>query len=108
MTDLRPSIAIPFATFGIDAVVTLPGEAPVDTSIIWLSPVAVETQGAFTRTNEPQRCLALQRADVPTVPRGTLIAAAEISGGTVSTWCVEAILGQTAEEVRVIVIPVEE
>jgi hypothetical protein len=105
MTDLRPDLAIPFATFGVPATVTVPGESPVQTSAIWLSPVAIDTQGVLTHTTEPLPCLSLMRSDVPIVPRGTAIAAAERIGGPVLSWVVEAILGKTADEVRVIVIP---
>jgi hypothetical protein len=107
MSDLRPNIAFALAAFGVGATVTLPGGSPIATTVIWLSPVAVDTPGVIHPTNVPQPALALSRADVPNVPRGTLVEAPERAGGIVRSWIVEAVLGMTADEVRVIVIPGE-
>ncbi|MFB3816134.1 MAG: hypothetical protein ACE147_00605 [Candidatus Methylomirabilales bacterium] len=107
MSDLRPDVAIPFAAFGVPATVTVPGAEPVETSAIWLAPVAYEVPGVLRSTNEPLYTLALMRSAVPRVPRGTLVACPERAGGEVLTWTVEAILGKTADEIRVIVIPTE-
>lgn len=104
MADLRPSITLPFAVFGVAATVTVPGSAAVQTTAIWLTPMAVETNGVLAPTNSPQPVLALQRSAVPSAPRGTLISAPETEGGTVKAWIVEAVLGETAEEIRVLVI----
>lgn len=105
MADLRPSLTPALAAFGLAATVTPPGGSPVATTVIWLPPVAVDTPGVLQPTNTPQPVLALPRADVPTVARGTLIDAPETVGGTSKTWIVEAILGQTSDETRVLVIP---
>jgi hypothetical protein len=105
MPDLRPSITSALAAFGISAVVTVPGASPVPTTVIWLAPVAIQTEGVVSRTNDPLPVLSLPRSAVPTVARGTLIVAAEYAGGPAATWCVEAILGKTADEIRVVVIP---
>ena len=105
MTDLRPDIGPALAAFGLPATVTLPGEAPITTTAIWLAPVPVETAGVLTHTDWPQAVLALARADVPDVPRGTEIEVAEIDGGSILSWTVEAVLGEMADEVRVLVIP---
>jgi hypothetical protein len=107
MPDLRPSITSALAAFGLPATVTIPGEEPVVTTAIWLSPVSVDTPGVLQPTNTPQPSLAIPRAGLKAgpVPRGTLIEAAEYTGGPVLPWIVEAILGMTADEVRVVVIP---
>lgn len=105
MGDIRPDIGIAFTCFGVPATVTLPSAAPVSTTVVWLAPVAVMTDGVLHASTEPLRVCALLRSAVPDVPRGTLIAAAETSGGAVANWRVEAVLGRTAEEIRVAVIP---
>ncbi len=107
MSDLRPPLGAALAAFGLPATVTLPGEEPVDTTAIWLGPVLVEVEGVLVQTSGPQAVLALPRTDVPTVPRGTLIEAAEIDGGPVRSWSVEAVHAMTVDEVRLIVIPAE-
>ena len=107
MSDVRPPIGPALALFGVAATVTLPGEEPVPTTAIWLSPITVDTAGVLVPTNRPQGVLALPRADVPSVPRGTRIVAPEMEGGPILDWAVEAILGMTADEIRVIVIPSE-
>ncbi len=108
MTDLRPAIGPALAIFGLPASVTLPGEDPVATTAIWLPPVSVMTDGVIVQTDRPQPVLALPRADVPSVPRGTVIEVAETDGGDVLSWTVEAVVGELPDEIRVIVIPAEE
>lgn len=107
MTDLRPDLGPALRAFGVPATVTVPGAEPVATTAIWLPPVPYEVPGVLRPTNEPLDALALVRADVPRVPRGTRVACAKTAGGTVETWTVEAILGRTADEIRVLVIPTE-
>ena len=104
MADLRPEIGPALDVFGLPATVTLPGEEPVATRAIWLSPVALETSGVIVSSDRPQRALVLPRSDVPSVPRGTLVEMAEEDGGDVLTWAVEAVLGATQDEIRVVVI----
>jgi len=107
MSDLRPAIGPALAVFGLPATVTLPGEEPVVTVAIWLPPVSVLAEGVMIQTDRPQPVLALPRADVPSVPRGTLIEVAEVEGGEVKAWLVESVLGLQVDEIRVIVIPKE-
>lgn len=109
MADLRPGLAAALRAFGAAATVTLPGEEPVtiDTTVIWLPPMAVETPGVLGQTNSPQAILALSKADVPSAPRGTLIEAPAAEGGANQSWVVEAVLGELPDEIRVLVIPAE-
>jgi hypothetical protein len=93
---------------GVDVTVTRP--APDDTAIatrgIWLTTETVDVPaGEFSR-REPRRVMALRRANVPTVPRGTLIEAPEKSGDAVTVWRVDGIDRLEADHVRVIVLPV--
>ena len=105
MSDLRPDLGVALAVFGLPATVTVPGGQPVATTVIWLPPVSVETVGVLAPTDRPQAVLALPRSALPVVPRGTLIEVPELEGGSVRSWTVEAVLGITVDEVRVLVIP---
>jgi hypothetical protein len=113
MTDVRPSLAPALATFGLLATVTLPGEAPVATTAIWLPPVSVETVGVVVATDRPQRVLSLPRAGLPFLPtddlsralRGTTIEVADVYAGPVRVWTVEAVAAEAVDEIRVSVIP---
>jgi hypothetical protein len=107
MSDLRPDLGVALAVFGLPATVTVPGGEPVAATAIWLSPVSVETVGVLAPTDRPQAVLALPRSAVPSVPRGTVIEAAETEGGAVRTWIVEALLHLGVDELRVLVIPTE-
>ncbi len=108
MADFRPDLAAALDAFGVAAEVTLPGEEPVPTTVIWLPPVALQTLGVLSQTNRPLPVLALVKADVPSVPTGTQIDAPELEGGDIKSWVVEAVIGMTADEIRVVVIPAAE
>ncbi len=103
MPDLRPNIAPALAVFGLPATVTLPGGQPVASTAIWLSPIPVETTGVILSTDRPQAVLALPRAAVPSMPRGTLITVAEMNGGPGLAWIVEAVENERPDEWRVVV-----
>ena len=113
MTDVRPSLAPALVTFGLPATVTVPGEAPAATTAIWLPPVSVETPGVLVASDRPQRVLALPLADLSSLTadaiaeslRGTVIQVADFSGGPTHAWTVEAIVGLSVDEIRVVVIP---
>lgn len=103
MSDLRPDLGAALAVFGLPATVTIPGGPPVATTGIWLPPVSVDTTGVLVSTDRPQAVLALPRAAVPSMPRGTLINVAEMEGGPVLAWIVEAVDEARADEWRLIV-----
>ena len=90
----------------VPATVTPPNSSAITTTGVWSVPTLPDTPAAaaFNR-GEIRRVMALKRADVPTVPRGTLISAPEKPGGTASTWRVDGIELVEADHRKVIVIP---
>ncbi len=112
LTSLR-AIAqdVGFAAFGVPATVTRP--APDNTSVVttavWLPEPLDETRPAGTdfQRREPRKVLALRRGDsLPTMPRGTIVAAPEISGGAAKNWRVDELDRTLPDEWRVIVVRV--
>lgn len=93
MADQRVPIAPLLAAYGVAATVTrpVPENTPIATTAIWVGlPVAnAQPYGTDFRAREPRRRLDLVRSAVPTLPRGTTIAAPEIQGGAVKTWRVD-------------------
>lgn len=55
---------------------------------------------------EPQRIICISRADVPTVPRNTVIESAEVDGEDVQSWRVDGLEAEEYDHVRARVIPV--
>ena len=106
MADLRPEIASALRAFGLDALVTLtPGADAVTTEAFWLPPRTVEVPGGGNRRVEPQRVLVIPLSEVSEVPRGTEVSIAEVRGGTVLDWRVDAIVHHEVDHVRVMVVP---
>jgi hypothetical protein len=92
---------------GVDATVTRPepDSEPIATKGIWITTTTEDVPlGVEFQRREPRRVMALRRADVPTVPRGTLIVAPEKSGDDAVTWRVEGTERMEADHTRVIVI----
>ena len=88
--DLRPSLTLALDAFSVPAVVTLKSENPVTTRGVWLSPEAVGFDvGDEYQGRAPKRIMAIAKADVPTIPRGTTIVAPEESGEATKTWEVQ-------------------
>lgn len=104
-SDSRVPLDPLFATFGVPATVTPPTEAAIETTVVWPPPSTLEmpAPGEFSR-REPQRVMALRRDEVPRVPRGTSILAAEQLGGDVQRWRVDGIDQVEVDLVRVIVV----
>jgi hypothetical protein len=98
MGDFRPSLDDALDAYGLPAVVTRPApdNAPISTSGFWLLeqddalPV-----GSDIGRREPRRLLVLPRAAVPTLPRGTTVAIAEVEGGATKTFRVERLARAT-------------
>lgn len=82
---------IQFGTHGVPATVTVPGEDPVNTTIIWLTPAQEErpANADFPR-RDVRRAMALRRDEVPALPRGTTVEVTEHLQGTASTWVVDS------------------
>jgi hypothetical protein len=91
---------------GVDATVTVPSGAPIVTRAIWQAGLeeAMPVGRDFQR-RDPRRILALPLADVPDVPRGTVIVAPLPGTATTRTWKVENVERLEAEQIRVIVAP---
>lgn len=87
MADLRPQLSSALSAFGVSATVTRPASDAITTTLIWMTPVTLPSAAGedFSR-REPARVAAIPRADVPTFPMGTTIAAAEYDGGPVVTF----------------------
>lgn len=91
--DLGPlrtlALSVNLNAHGVDATVTRPSpdDTPITTRAIWSGPLEdVQPYGSDFRQRAPRKVLVLPRADVPTIPTGTIIAAAEAPGGEVKTW----------------------
>jgi hypothetical protein len=103
------ALDITFSNMGVPATVTRPApdNTPVSTSGIWLEPED-ETQpfGTDFQNRGARKVMAFARtAALANAPRGTVIAAAELAGGTVKNWRVDGYARSvTADEMRLILI----
>ena len=107
--DLRVPFELLLAHFGVPATVTRPApdDDVIETAGIWLTETA-ETQpfGTDFRRREPRRLIGLARSVVPTLPRGTLIVAAEFVGGVEKTWRVDEFDRAESDQWRAIVVQI--
>lgn len=81
--------------FGVPATVTRPSpdDDPIATPVIWLSPEDSDRPyGTDYQRREPRRVMGVPRTTVAGVPRGTLVVAPELLGGTDKTWRVDEML----------------
>lgn len=96
--------------FGVPATVTRPApdDTPIETTGVWVPPLTVDSpSGLQTKRREPLRIFALPRADVPTVPTGTVIEAPEVLDGPVRTWRVDGFDRYEFDLTRVLVVPAD-
>lgn len=95
MADHRVPVAPLLAAFGVAATVTRPAPdtTPIATTGIWLDEALEEERpyGTDFQRRDPRRLMAIPRADVSTLPRGTLIAAPELAGKVIRTWRVDGL-----------------
>jgi hypothetical protein len=107
MADARVPMSAAMGAFGITATVTrpYPDETPVTTTIFWISPLIDEVPvgGEFQRKAR-RRVAVMDRDDVSTCPRGTLIAAAERDGEDAQTWRVDSLESEDVDQLRVLVV----
>jgi len=104
--DLRVPLEAAAAAFGVPAIVRRPDLDPIEAVVIWLPFAPQELPAGFdTRRREPLRLLAVASADVPTLPRTTVIEAAEILDGPMRRWQVDAVDRNQADEWRAMVVP---
>lgn len=103
--DLRPKLEAAMFAFALPAVVTPPDGDPVETEGFWLRYETKDTEVAEFRRSEARRVLVLSRADVPQVPRGTVISMPEFEGGPVLEWRSDAMESFHPDHYRIIVLP---
>lgn len=110
MADLRVPFTVLQDAFGRPATVTRPApdDTPVQTDIVWMTPATEDVPGGPYQRRDPIRALSVSRADVPTIPRNTVVQVAEQDGADVRTWRVDATERVEADHVRVIVLPVSD
>lgn len=83
-----------FSAFGVPATVTRPdpNDTPVATTIVWGSWLTEDALGGSqVQRREPKRVLSVRLDQVPTLPRGSVIEAAEVAGGTSKRWRVDGL-----------------
>lgn len=104
--DLRPSFESVLNAFSLDATVQLPGGVPsVSTKAVWLPPATEEVPaGSGMQRAEPRNVLALPKADVPQVPRGTVVTVPPEEGGVAVAWEVDAMERDDFDHHRVVVV----
>ena len=94
-----------FEAFGIPATVTPPGSDAIEATGFWVSPLTEDMPAGLDLTRrELRRVLALRRSEVPSVPRGTYIDAADIGSDTATRWRVDGFERVEADHLRVIVV----
>jgi hypothetical protein len=107
MADLRPPFVAALDAFGVAATVVVPDGDPVETRVLWQPPITEEyPKGGDHRRATPRRRMAVPLADVPHLPRGTVITAAEVLGQTAVDWSVDETERVDNDHHRVVVLPV--
>jgi hypothetical protein len=96
---------IEFQTLGVPLTVTVGEDDPIVSRGIWLTYQAdqLPTSSPLQRS-APRKVMALRRDQVATAPRGTLISAPAMVGGTTQNWVVDGYLEQRDDTHRVILI----
>jgi len=104
--DLRVPLDPIFATFGVPATVTRPAADPIATTGIWVPEAAVEAfaDADFGR-RETRRVMAFRRDQVASLPKGTLVLAAETAGGDTKRFRVDGTERQDSETHHVYLVP---
>jgi hypothetical protein len=97
---------INFAAFGVAATVTVPGDPPIATKVIWLTAVnELRPDGSQFPRTESRRGMAIRRDEVPLLPRGTKIEVAEHLLTAPGTWIVDGSEATFSDHHRVVVVP---
>jgi len=100
-------LSINQAVLGVPATVIRPApeNAPIATTVIWVVEPVGDGQpyGTDLRRGDPRLVMAIAKADVPTLPRGTLIEAPDVAGGSNATWLVDGFDRVLADQWRAIV-----
>lgn len=111
MSDARVGMDLILSAFGVPATVTRPhpDDTPLAATLVWVSPEAAgvpASDAPLTRV-DPKRFAALSYAQVPTVPRKTVILAPETLGGLVRAWLVDGTTRVEVDHVIVVLLPVD-
>ena len=107
-----------FSVYGVPATVTPVNGDATDAMVIWLPPLQEDLaySSQELQRREPRRILAVRTAEVPSLPRGSRIVAAEYGSSAARTWKVDGVVkaGETGGrerfdplQLRVIVVPGE-
>ena len=99
--------SVNFSILGVPATVTVPGNDPVETRIIWLTPNSEGSpEGTQLQFAEAKPAMAIRRDDVPALVLGTLVEVAPHNLDAPTAWEVDSIEKVEQEHVRVLVVPV--
>lgn len=89
---------------GVPATVTPPNQDPIETNVIWVTPVTEFPPASLEIAKaEPVYVMAISRADVPDVPTGTEITAPRKDGGDDEEWIVDGFERIEADKIHVVV-----
>lgn len=105
--DLRPAFGLMVDAFGLPVVVTRPApdDTPIETNGIWVAPVTDSVPfGTDFQRRDVRRVIAISRADVPALPHGSKLVAAEQLGDTPRTWKVDGVERLEPDHIRVVVV----
>ncbi len=104
MSDLQ--VGAFFDAFAVAATVTPPNAAAIVTRGFWVSPLVENMPvGQDLNRRDPRRVFVLPRADVGSLPKGTVVEAVEYGGSVARIWTVDGIDSMEADHVRAILKP---
>ena len=94
------------AAHGMAVTVTVPGGVAVETDGIWMTPETEDVPvGMEFRRREGRYVLVLLRADVPSVPRKTIVVGAPAGMDQTLRWMVDSTAKVESDRVYVVVVP---
>ena len=104
------ALELNLSAHGVDVVVTRPGAAGIETRGVWLTTITEDLPVGDFQRREPRRVMALSRAAVATIPRGTVIVGPEKAGADEADrwWRVDGIERVEADHHRVTVVEISE
>lgn len=112
--DVRALRALVFqvntSAHGTPVTITVPYGDPVELdAVIWLTPQTEDVPGdGVFRRKEAQQVIVVPRADVPSLPRGTVVVGAPYAGDTTQRWLVDGIERVEADRVYAVLVPAPE
>jgi hypothetical protein len=109
--DARVDFEPLLEAFGVPATVTRPApdDDPIETVGIWLQPLNLDEPAGSSFTRRATiRVFAIRKDDVPTMPLGTTVEAAERAGDTVRTWKVDGTDMEDPDHIRALLVRARE